>query len=47
MKKKMLEQKLEWATAQVYCKRKGFCIAIQSCITNWKGLSRLGIVLQD
>ena len=29
-KKKMLEQKLEWATDQVYCKRKGFCIAIQS-----------------
>ena len=29
-KKIMLEQKLEWATAQVYYKRKGFCIAIQS-----------------
>ena len=44
--KKKIVQKLGWATAQLYCKRKGNCIAIQSLYCKDEGLRRMEIVLQ-
>ena len=46
-KKKIWCRNLEWATAQLYCKKKGFCIAIQSVYCKWERLEwLLKIVLQ-
>ena len=44
--KKNVGAETGWATAQSYCKRKGFCIAIQSMYCKLEGLDRLSIVLQ-
>ena len=44
--KKHFVQKLGWATAQLYCKWKGNCIAIQSLYCREESLRRMEIVLQ-
>ena len=40
-KKKYVGAETGWATAQLYCKMKGFCIAIQSMYCKLEGLDRL------